>query len=65
MTTDMEKLRADFMACKTYEEYDARREEFRQLGTEDNEVIQHLFDLLGKGEPFETYPDGVHVEVGF
>lgn len=61
---NLEKLRAEFLACETYEDYNARRDEFRQLDPGDPEIQKHLFALMDtKGEePFDQYPFGVHVD---
>ena len=52
-------LREEFLNTKTYEEYNARRDEFKKLGTDDNEVIKHLDELLGTA----WAPEGNHQDV--
>lgn len=55
-------LREEFLATKTYEEYDARRDEFRKLGTDDEEVMKHLDDLLGEAWAPEEFHQDVKIQ---
>ena len=52
----MSKLKADFLACKTYETFDARRDEFRRLDPSDPEVQAHLLSLLPQDTLRDQYP---------
>ena len=52
-------LREEFLNTKSYEEYDARRDEFKKLGTNDKEVMRHLDELLGEA----WAPEGAHRDV--
>lgn len=53
----------EFLNIKTYEEFDRRREEFRELPM-DKEIIEHTSKLFGKlknyteEELYTTLPDG-------
>lgn len=52
-----------FLAIKTYEEFDKRREEFRGLTLKDPEIRRHLSDIFPKvsntkEELYSYLPDG-------
>jgi hypothetical protein len=41
-------LREKFLKIKTYEEYDKRREEFKNLDFRDKEIIKHMSNISPK-----------------
>lgn len=56
-------LRAEFMKLKTYEEWNARREEFKSLNFRDREIIDHLDSLYLKLPHSIGYEKGIFTEV--
>ena len=52
----------DFLKVKTYEEYDRRRDEFRNLDIRDPEILNHLDELYPKLEK-SGWEDGIIEEV--
>ncbi len=51
----------EFLKVKTYEEYDRRRAEFRNLDVRDPEILNHFNELFPKLEK-SGWEDGVIVE---
>lgn len=39
-------LKEEFLKIKTYEEYDKKRERFRKLDFQDEEICQHFYELF-------------------
>ncbi len=66
MTEKERLLREELMKVTTYEEFDKRREEFRQLSEitkKDKELMKHISNLFPKadnydGELYTIFPDG-------
>ena len=66
MTEKERILREELLKVTTYEEFNRRREEFRQLSKitkKDRELIQHISNLFPKvddyeGELYTLFPDG-------
>lgn len=56
----MSELAEKFLAIKTYEEFDKRREEFKELRPNEPGVLEHLDKLIGPVE--NGYKDGVIYE---
>lgn len=57
----MSELAEKFLAIKTYEEFDKRREEFKGLRPNEPGVLEHLNKLIG---PLDVgYKDGIIYEV--
>ncbi len=54
-------LKETFLEIKTYEEFDKRREEFRQLDWSDAEIRQHVSDIFPRVPA--GYVNGVIYEV--
>ena len=51
------------MKLKTYEEWDARREEFKSLNFRDRDIIDHLDSLYPKLPHSIGYEKGIFTEV--
>lgn len=51
----------EFLKVKTYEEYDRRRDEFKNLDVLDLEILNHFNDLFPKLEK-SGWEDGIIVE---
>lgn len=51
----------EFLKVKIYEEYDRRRDEFRNLDVRDPEILNHFNELFPKLEK-SGWEDGVIVE---
>lgn len=51
----------EFLKVKTYEEYDRRRDEFRNLDVRDPEILNHFNELFPKLEK-SGWEDGIIVE---
>lgn len=49
--------REEFLSIKNYEEYDARREEFKDLDWTDRDLRKHWSSLMPKAN--EEYRDGI------
>ena len=56
-------LRDEFMKLKTYEEWNARREEFKSLNFRDREIIDHLDSLYPKLPHSIGYEKGIFTEL--
>ena len=56
-------LRDEFMKLKTYEEWNARREEFKSLNFRDREIIDHLDSLYPKLPHSIGYEQGIFTEL--
>ena len=56
-------LRDEFMKLKTYEEWNARREEFKNLNFRDREIIDHLDSLYPKLPHSIGYEKGIFTEL--
>lgn len=56
-------LRDEFMKLKTYEEWNARREEFKSLNFRDREIIDHLDSLYPKLPYSIGYEKGIFTEL--
>lgn len=56
-------LKDEFMKVKTYEEWDARREEFKGLNFKDWEIIDHLDSLHPTLPHSNGYEKGIFTEV--
>lgn len=56
-------LKEEFMKITTYEEWDARREEFKSLNFRDRDIIDHLDSLYPKLPHSIGYEKGIFTEV--
>ena len=56
-------LKEEFMKITTYEEGDARREEFKSLNFRDRDIIDHLDSLYPKLPHSIGYEKGIFTEV--
>lgn len=54
--------KVEFMKITTYQEYDRRRDEFRNLDLQDSEVLNHLKKLYPKVDNSD-FENGVITEV--
>uniref|UniRef100_UPI003FEE6370 hypothetical protein n=1 Tax=Roseburia sp. TaxID=2049040 RepID=UPI003FEE6370 len=54
-------LKDDFLKIKTYEEYDQKREVFKDLDYSDKEIFEHWGNLFPKLEK-SGWEDGIIVE---
>lgn len=54
--------KAEFMKITTYQEYDKRRDEFRNLDLHDSEVLNHLKELYPKVDNSD-FENGIITEV--
>lgn len=55
-------LKDDFLKIKTYEEYDQKRELFKDLDYSDKEIFEHWGSLFPKLKK-NGWEDGIIVEV--
>ena len=55
-------LKEKFLEIHTYEEFDKRREEFRNLDIKDKEVLNHLDELFPKSDNSD-FENGIITEV--
>ena len=56
-------LKEEFMKITTYEEWDARREEFKSLNFRDRDIIDHLDSLYPKLIHSIGFENGIFTEV--
>ena len=52
----------DFLNIRTYQEYDQRREEFKNLDLHDTEILEHLAELFPKVDNSD-FENGIITEV--
>ena len=52
----------DFLKVQSYQEYDQRREEFKNLDIRDKEILQHLNELYPKVDNSD-FENGIITEV--
>lgn len=52
----------DFLKIRTYQEYDQRREEFKNLDIRDKEILKHLEELFPKVDNSD-FENGIITEV--
>lgn len=52
----------DFLKIRTYQEYDQRREEFKNLDLRDKEILKHLEKLFPKVDNSD-FENGIITEV--
>ena len=52
----------DFLKIRTYQEYDKRREEFKNLDIKDAEILNHLNELFPKVDNSD-FENGIITEV--
>ena len=57
----MMSLKDDFLKIKTYEEYDQKREAFKDLDYSDKEIFEHWGNLFPKLKK-SGWEDGIIVE---
>jgi hypothetical protein len=57
-------LKEEFLKIKTYEEYDKRRDEFKNLDFKDWEIIKHLSNISPKSNiDVDNFKKGIMTEV--